>query len=291
MPFKSQAQRGWMWANEPEMARRWQAHTPKGKKLPEHVTSKKETDMSSKEAVIATFTPEKVASLLAKLPAPFAAKLCEKVAADMQREKRAGYAKTLCDFIDQVCAELPLEKAASLRVVQAGVSRGDTLDCAIKEAFPQASGTRRGIIASGLVRQALSWEAKQADFSSGPNRIVPKVKKREEWNGPIGAASDQMKKMSAEEAEEKKKPGLLRRGAEAIGRGGVMAGGTGLGAIGGALAGHSLGHALDQGPSGNLVRDMSQSTLGGASTGGDLGGVAGAGVGGLLGLLAARKLL
>lgn len=35
--FKSEAQRGWMYDNHPAMAERWQAHTPKGKKLPKHV--------------------------------------------------------------------------------------------------------------------------------------------------------------------------------------------------------------------------------------------------------------
>jgi hypothetical protein len=42
MPFKSKAQRGWMFANEPAMAKRWAAHTPKGKKLPEHVKKAEE---------------------------------------------------------------------------------------------------------------------------------------------------------------------------------------------------------------------------------------------------------
>ncbi len=37
MPFQSQAQKGWMYANKPAMARRWQADTPKGTKLPEKV--------------------------------------------------------------------------------------------------------------------------------------------------------------------------------------------------------------------------------------------------------------
>jgi len=37
MPFKSKAQKGWMYANEPAMAARWQKETPKGKKLPAHV--------------------------------------------------------------------------------------------------------------------------------------------------------------------------------------------------------------------------------------------------------------
>jgi len=37
MPFKSEKQRRWMFANKPEMAKRWQKHTPKNKKLPEKV--------------------------------------------------------------------------------------------------------------------------------------------------------------------------------------------------------------------------------------------------------------
>jgi len=40
MPFKSQAQRSFMHAAHPEMAKRWEAHTPKGKKLPKHVPKK-----------------------------------------------------------------------------------------------------------------------------------------------------------------------------------------------------------------------------------------------------------
>lgn len=40
MPFKSSAQRKWMHANHPQMAKRWEAETPKGK-LPEHVKPKK----------------------------------------------------------------------------------------------------------------------------------------------------------------------------------------------------------------------------------------------------------
>jgi len=33
MPFKSAAQRAWMYANDPEMAKKWEKDTPKGKKL------------------------------------------------------------------------------------------------------------------------------------------------------------------------------------------------------------------------------------------------------------------
>lgn len=41
MPFKSQKQRAWMYANDPAMARRWEAETPKGKKLPKRAKTKK----------------------------------------------------------------------------------------------------------------------------------------------------------------------------------------------------------------------------------------------------------
>lgn len=41
MPFKSEAQRRWMFARKPKMAKRWAKHTPKGKKLPEKVTEDK----------------------------------------------------------------------------------------------------------------------------------------------------------------------------------------------------------------------------------------------------------
>lgn len=37
MPFKSQAQRKWMYSQHPEMAQQWEEHTPKGKKLPKKV--------------------------------------------------------------------------------------------------------------------------------------------------------------------------------------------------------------------------------------------------------------
>ena len=39
MPFTSQAQRRFMYARHPAIAERWEEHTPKGAKLPEHVGS------------------------------------------------------------------------------------------------------------------------------------------------------------------------------------------------------------------------------------------------------------
>lgn len=41
MPFKSQAQRRLMYAKHPEIAKRFEAETPKGKKLPEKAKPKK----------------------------------------------------------------------------------------------------------------------------------------------------------------------------------------------------------------------------------------------------------
>lgn len=41
MPFKSEAQKKWMYKNKPEMAKKWQKETPKGKKLPYKVSRKK----------------------------------------------------------------------------------------------------------------------------------------------------------------------------------------------------------------------------------------------------------
>jgi hypothetical protein len=40
MPFKSKAQRAYLWANNPKVAKEFAAHTPKGKKLPGHVKPK-----------------------------------------------------------------------------------------------------------------------------------------------------------------------------------------------------------------------------------------------------------
>lgn len=40
MPFKSKAQRGYLFANEPAVAKEFAAATPKGAKLPQHVSKR-----------------------------------------------------------------------------------------------------------------------------------------------------------------------------------------------------------------------------------------------------------
>lgn len=47
MPFSSKSQQRWMFATHPEMAKRWAAHTPNMKKLPE-----KKTDEHKKKAFV-----------------------------------------------------------------------------------------------------------------------------------------------------------------------------------------------------------------------------------------------
>ena len=50
MPFKSEAQKGWMYANHPGMAQQWQEETPKGKKLPKKVGKKHVSKKGSKNS-------------------------------------------------------------------------------------------------------------------------------------------------------------------------------------------------------------------------------------------------
>jgi hypothetical protein len=50
MPFKSKAQRKFMYAKHPEMAKEWEDKTPKGKKLPEHVKKKATKKHGSKKS-------------------------------------------------------------------------------------------------------------------------------------------------------------------------------------------------------------------------------------------------
>ncbi len=46
MPFESKAQRAWMYANKPEMAKKWEKHTPKNKKLPKRAKGTKRAKMN-----------------------------------------------------------------------------------------------------------------------------------------------------------------------------------------------------------------------------------------------------
>jgi len=51
MPFKSKSQQRWMYANEPEMAKKWSDHTPSHKSLPEKAKKKKKRKEEEKTAI------------------------------------------------------------------------------------------------------------------------------------------------------------------------------------------------------------------------------------------------
>jgi hypothetical protein len=51
MPFKSKSQQRWMYANEPEMAKKWSDHTPDHKSLPEKSKKKKKAEKKSEDAL------------------------------------------------------------------------------------------------------------------------------------------------------------------------------------------------------------------------------------------------
>ena len=48
MPFKSEAQRRYLYKFHPKMAKKWEKHTPKGIKLPERVKSTSESVIGNK---------------------------------------------------------------------------------------------------------------------------------------------------------------------------------------------------------------------------------------------------
>lgn len=49
MPFKSKAQRAYLYANEPEVAKNFESETPSKTKLPKKVKKKKTTTKSKKK--------------------------------------------------------------------------------------------------------------------------------------------------------------------------------------------------------------------------------------------------
>ena len=78
MPFKSEAQRRYMYAKHPKMAKKWEEHTPKDTDLPEHV----------KKAMLASFI--KIAIRLKKLKPVPSAILEQQAAQAISAEKRKG---------------------------------------------------------------------------------------------------------------------------------------------------------------------------------------------------------
>lgn len=144
MPFQSKAQqRKCFAANDPNWdCREWAHATPSIKKLPDHKkpARKEATHMATKQAGVLT---QAFLSL--------AQAAIEKKAA----ERRKLSAMTLMNhFLDKVAAALPMEKQASVRVLQAQLALGKPLSHAIKVAYPKLTGEGRGIVAQKLVKAA-----------------------------------------------------------------------------------------------------------------------------------------
>jgi hypothetical protein len=123
------------------------------------------------------------------------------VVVKIARAFRAESGRLLCSYLDAVAQKLPLEKAASVRVVQTQVSQDKDLSEAIKLAYPMLTGEQRGILAARFVKHALAWHRKRsADFGSltgggqGINTqgMAMPTSSMKSWNGPVAQAPGQM---------------------------------------------------------------------------------------------------
>jgi hypothetical protein len=73
---------------------------------------------------------------------------------------------TLDSFLTKVAAALPMAKRAAFRAIQTELSSGNTLNHAIKVAFPRLSGEQRGALAVNLCKCAADSEYKKRTFES-----------------------------------------------------------------------------------------------------------------------------
>jgi hypothetical protein len=132
----------------------------------------------------------------------------------------------LCRYLDVVAAKMPLEKSASVRVLQAEVGRGRDLVDAVKVAYPTLSGEQRGVLAYEIVKTAHDW-LKAAEFGSGGTM---KVRRKQEYSGKDFAEG--MKKTAG--IGEALLKIMKQRGAM-----GVLGAGA-MGAAGGSMASNAL---------------------------------------------------
>jgi hypothetical protein len=91
------------------------------------------------------------------------------------REKSAT---VLVRFLDKVAAKLPVEKQASVRSLQKGLSENKPLSFAIKEAYPLLEGEQRGMLAMRLVKAALA--SRNAPTTAGMRSSKPEI-----YHGPV----------------------------------------------------------------------------------------------------------
>lgn len=105
MPYESDAQRKFMHAKHPEIAKRWDKHTSKGKKLPEH----------KKEAML------KVATALSKLPSETREKLAHTLHEYMSRPASAQAVVGI--KMAAYLSDRDLEKEAFMGALAAGAAK------------------------------------------------------------------------------------------------------------------------------------------------------------------------
>src|SRR5437660_527236 len=66
-PFVSEAQRAWMHIHHPDMAKKWEAHTPKGKGLPKYKRKGKKKLTSNKGRNLLRLDPTRTGHLRRKM--------------------------------------------------------------------------------------------------------------------------------------------------------------------------------------------------------------------------------
>lgn len=82
-------------------------------------------------------------------------KLARKAIEKKAEDRRKATAMVLMNhYLDKVAAKLDIEKQASVRMLQAHLALGKPMSHAIKVAYPQLTGERRGILAKTLVKGA-----------------------------------------------------------------------------------------------------------------------------------------
>lgn len=155
MPFRSEAQRRFMYANHPAMAKRWQEHTPKGK-LPKHVKKQAEERIAAAITALRRSTPMRYLAILIALVV-----LCPLASAQGRRADRRGSSSwRSADEVIQL-APAPVEKKIEQPVQQvqdAGAPWTDGLD--ELNALRARSGLRP-YLRDDKLTEAASWCATQ----------------------------------------------------------------------------------------------------------------------------------
>jgi hypothetical protein len=125
-----------------------------------------------------------------------------KKAGDLHRKQAADL---LCRHLDHQAQRLPLEKTAQIRTLQREIINGKPLSLAIKTAYPQLPGEQRGLLASRLVRAALSWQGKQAaqakqaaqgkkgNADCGPTASSVATTEPSSYTGPVSSGLSHMR--------------------------------------------------------------------------------------------------